>query len=72
MYSNIVNAPAKFISVLLEGTSPDDIPDVLRPYGYSYYKWEEGTVDDEMLYRRITGQPLLTPPPLGPMTIYPS
>lgn len=72
MYSNIIDAPAKFISVLLEGTAPEDIPDVLRPYGYTYYTWEEGTDKDEVLYRRITGQPLLTPPPLGPMIVYPA
>lgn len=71
MYSNIVEAPAKFISVLLDGTKAEDIPDVLRPYGYTYYRWLEGTKEDEMLYRRITGQPLLKPPPLGPVVIYP-
>lgn len=71
MYASIVDAPAKFISVVLPGTAPEDIPDVLRPFGYTYYEWEEGTAGDEKLYRRITGQPLLTPPPLGPMIRYP-
>lgn len=71
MYANIVDAPAKFISVLLEGTSPADIPDVLSPYGYTYYEWAEGTDGDELLYRRITGQPLLKPPPLGRVVVYP-
>lgn len=71
MYSNIIEAPAKFIAVLVTGTGPDDIPDVLRPYGYTHYRWAEGTEDDEMLYRRITGQPLLKPPSLGPVVIYP-
>lgn len=70
MYTDIVAAPGKFISVLLEGTNPGDIPDVLMPNGYTFYRWEESTDEDEKLYRRITGQPLLTPPPLGPMVIY--
>lgn len=72
MYSNIDLAPSKYITVLLEGTSPDDIPEVLMPYGYTYYTWTEGSDGDEMLYRRITGQPLLKPPPLGPSVSYPS
>lgn len=71
MYADIVAAPAKYISVLLEGTTPEHIPDILMPYGYTYYKWAEGTEDDELLYRRITGQPLLKPPPLGPVVVYP-
>lgn len=71
MYADIVQAPRKFIAVLLDGTVPSDIPDVLRPYGHTYYQWSEGTEEDEMLYRRITGQPLLKPPPLGPVIIYP-
>lgn len=72
MYSNIVEAPSKFISVLLDGAKPEHIPDVLRPFGFTYYTWADGPDDDETLYRRITGQPLLTPPPLGPMVIYPA
>ncbi len=71
MYADIVAAPVKFITVLLEGATPRDIPDVLMPYGYTYYRWTEGTEEDELLYRRITGQPLLKPPPLGPVVIYP-
>ncbi len=71
MYSNIIEAPRKFIAVLLDGTTPADIPDVLMPFGYTYYQWAEGAEGDEHLYRRITGQPLLTPPPLGPVVIYP-
>lgn len=67
MYANIIEAPAKFLSVLLQGTGPEHIPDVLMPYGYTYYRWPE---DDELLYRRITGQPLVVPPPLGPLVIY--
>ena len=71
MYANIADAPSKFITVLLDGTSPDDIPDVLMPYGHTYYPWsKEDTKEDELLYRRITGQPLLKPPPLGPVVIY--
>ena len=62
MYASISAAPGKFISVVMDGTSPADIPDVLMPFGYTHYKWRE---DDELLYRRLTGQPLLTPPPLG-------
>jgi TIR domain len=72
MYADIISAPTKFITVLLDGTTPDDVPDVLMPYGYTYYRWVEGSEQDELLYRRITGQPLLKPPPLGPMVVYPT
>lgn len=68
MYADIVAAPVKFITVLLDGTSPEDIPDVLLPYGFTYYSWPP---DDVVLYKRLTGQPVLTPPPLGPVVTYP-
>ena len=53
---------AKFIAVVLDGCSPEDIPDILMPVGRTYYHWPE---DEEMLYRRITGQPRVSPVPLG-------
>jgi len=67
MYLDIVAAPAKFLTVLLDGTHPGHIPDVLMPYGYSHFRWR---ADDELLYRRITGQPLFKPPPLGALVRY--
>ncbi|WP_435080279.1 toll/interleukin-1 receptor domain-containing protein [Clavibacter michiganensis] len=70
MYSDIAGAPAKFLSVVMESTTPDDLPDVLRPYGHTYYKWSPGSDGDEALYRRLTGQPRFTPPPLGPLVVF--
>jgi len=50
------------IAVVLEGCSPADIPDVLRPIGHTYYQLPQ---DDEDLYRRLTNQPRALPAPLG-------
>jgi TIR domain len=62
LYSQFPNAYKKFIAVVLEGCSADDIPDVLLPLGRSYYVLPH---DDEDLYRRLTGQPRVVPAPLG-------
>lgn len=67
LYADIVAAPTKFITVLLDGVGADFIPDVLMPYGFTYYTWP---AEDEALYRRITGQPLLMPPALGAIVRY--
>lgn len=67
MYFNINAGPKKFISVLMDGASVEDIPDLLHPLGYTHYVYPD---QDEALYRRITNQPAVVPPPLGPMVIY--
>ncbi len=50
----------KFIPILFEGSSPDDIPKALRPY--TYHRWPKGHED---LYRQLTRQPCISPAPLG-------
>jgi len=58
----------KFLAVVLDKCSVDDIPDVLLPLGRSYYVWP---LDDELLYRRITGQPAVIPAALGDVILLP-
>lgn len=67
MYFDIAGGSRKFLAVLMYGASPNDIPDLLHPYGYSHYVLP---ADDELLYRRLTGQPSIVPPPLGPLSVY--
>jgi hypothetical protein len=62
LYSQFPASQAKFIAVVLQGCSSEDIPDVLMPVGRSYYHWPD---DEENLYRRLTGQPRVTPAPIG-------
>jgi TIR domain len=62
IYSAFPAAQSRFVAVLLEGCSPDHIPDVLMPVGRSYYQWP---LDDEDLYRRLTNQPKVVPALLG-------
>ena len=50
----------KFIPVLFEGASPDDIPLPLR--GFSRYHLHR---DYDSLHRRLIGRPLVSKPPLG-------
>lgn len=64
LYGEAPHAQKKFIAVVLEGCSPDHIPDVLMPLGRSYYVLP---ADDEALYRRLTGQPRIVPVPVGPI-----
>jgi len=69
LYHGIPTAHAKFIAVVLDKCSPDDIPDILLPLGRSYYLWPR---DDEDLYRRLTGQPRVLPAQLGTIVQLPS
>lgn len=62
IYTDPLAGNRKFIAVVLEKCAVDDIPDLLLPIGRSYYAWP---VDDELLYRRITGQPAVIPAALG-------
>ncbi len=62
LYAEFHHAYKKFIAVVLDGCSTEDIPDVLMPLGRSYYVLPG---DDEDLYRRLTGQPRVEPAPLG-------
>lgn len=73
LYENIETNFSKFIAIVPEKCSCDDIPDVLLPIGRSYYQWPQ---DDGDLYRRLTGQPRVIPAPLAddivPMPVEPS
>lgn len=62
LYSQFPSVQKKYVAVVLDGCSSDDIPDVLMPVGRTYYQWPQ---DEEILYRRLTGQPRVTPAPLG-------
>jgi hypothetical protein len=52
----------KFIPVLLEGASPDDIPLPLK--GFTHYRADTAAGYDG-LYRRLINKPLVNKPPLG-------
>jgi len=69
LYAGFPTAQSKFIAVVLDRCSPDDIPDILLPVGRSYYLWPR---DDEDLYRRLTGQPRILPAPLGQIVQLPT
>lgn len=62
LYSELSTHQSKFIAVVLDGCSRNDIPDVLMPIGRTFYYWP---TDDEALYRRLTKQPRVVPAPLG-------
>jgi hypothetical protein len=62
LYSEFPKSQSKFIAIVLQSCSPEDIPDILMPVGRSYYFWPG---DDENLYRRLTRQPRVAPVPLG-------
>lgn len=62
LYSQFPGSQAKFIAITLSGCSSKDIPDVLMPVGRTYYRWPD---EEEVLYRRLTGQPRVVPAPLG-------
>jgi hypothetical protein len=66
LYSEFPATQSKFIAVVLEGCSPQNIPDILMPVGRSYYLWPG---DDENLYRRLTRQPRVSPVPLGSIVL---
>lgn len=68
LYVDLASGNHKFVAVVVEECSVDDIPDVLLPIGRSYYMWP---VDDELLYRRITGQPAVIPAALGDVVLLP-
>lgn len=55
-----VGVAGKFVPVLFEAASEDSIPVPLR--GLTFYRIE---ADYESLYRHLTGQPLVTKPPIG-------
>ena len=59
----------KFIPVLLEGASPDDIPLPLR--GFTHYRVDTDPGYDG-LYRRLTNQPLVSKPALGHLRSLPA
>lgn len=69
LYQGFPTAQAKFIAVVLDRCSPNDIPDILLPLGRSHYLWPG---DDEDLYRRLTGQPRVLPAPLGQIVQLPT
>jgi TIR domain len=68
LYEQQQVGPKKFIAVVMPGTSSEDIPDVLNPIGWTHYTLPD---DDESLYRRLTNQPAVVPPPLGPTIRFP-
>ena len=59
----------KFIPVLLEGASPDDIPHPLRGFTRYRVNTEPGY---DALYRRLTSQPLVSKPALGHLRSLPA
>jgi hypothetical protein len=63
----------RFIPVLLPGTIENDIPTPLR--GTTRYHLAQFDLSDagyEVLYRELTGQPLVSKPPLGQIVTLPS
>lgn len=56
----------KFVPVLFDGASEDDIPSRLRPY--TYYRLMAGYDD---LYRYLTKQPAVVPGPVGKRRVLP-
>jgi len=66
LYSRAASRESKFLAVLFDGSSVDEIPDVLQPIGRTHYRLPE---DDDILYRTLTDQPRVTPAPLGPMIV---
>jgi hypothetical protein len=69
LYRRSPTAQDKFIAVVLDKCSVEDIPDILLPLGRSHYLWPR---DDEDLYRRLTGQPRVLPAPLGQIVQLPT
>jgi len=59
----------KFIPVLFEGSSPEDIPQPLK--GFTYYRADTAE-DYDKLYRRLTNQPLVRKPLLGSLKSVPA
>ncbi len=66
LYSGFPTSQSKFVALVLQGCSPEHIPDILMPVGRSFYFWPD---DDETLYRRLTNQPKVTPVPLGSIVL---
>lgn len=64
MYENHNRSGKKFISIVLEGCSAKDIPDILFPIGRTYYILPQ---DSTILYHRLIRIPRATPYPLGPI-----
>jgi TIR domain len=68
LYSkNLVND--KFIPVLLQGASHDDIPLPLK--GFTHY-WADTAAGYDGLYRRLVNQPLVSKPQLGKLRSLPA
>jgi hypothetical protein len=59
----------KFIPILFEGASADDIPIPLK--GFTYFRADTDP-GYEQLYRRLTNQPAISKPPLGSLRILPT
>lgn len=68
LYSQKVSSD-KFIPVLFEGASPEDIPLPLK--SFTYYRAEKAE-DYDKLYRRLTNQPLVSKPALGTLKSLPA
>jgi hypothetical protein len=68
LYSQRVSSE-KFIPVLLEGSSPEDVPLPLR--GFTHFR-ADTELGYEALYRRLTDQPLAGKPPLGNLRSLPA
>jgi hypothetical protein len=66
MYRHPSGGPAKFISVLLGGATRDHIPDLLHPFGYTFYSLPSDYI---RLLRRLTNQPAVIAPPVGRMVV---
>jgi TIR domain len=58
----------KFIPILFEGSSVEDIPFPVKGFDHYDVSSEAGY---ESLFRRLTNQPLVTKAPLGPLRILP-
>lgn len=60
---------SRFIPILLDESTPEDIPMPLQ--GATYYRIDSD-LGYENLYRRITNQPLVKKPPLGKLKLLPN
>src|SRR4051812_7488497 len=71
VYQHIYNAATRnerFIPVLLDGATSEDIPTPLQ--GVSHYR-PDSDEGYQALYRRITAQPRVLKPPRGPLKLLP-
>jgi len=71
LYADRSTWTRKILPVVLSGGKVDDIPTFLQPFSNSHYIIPELTPSGiEQLLRTITGQPLHTPPNLGPIPTF--